>query len=212
MEAYPTFTRAERIADGAVHALGVVFAVCATVAVVWLSVPAGAATVTAAAVYGTALTACLAASAFYHMTPWTHLRPTLRKIDHACIYLKIAGTYTPLVVILGTGLAYGLLGIVWALALIGFVAKVVFWRTPGRFGPLLYVAMGWMCVLIIAPLAQSVPTSAIWLIVIGGLTYSLGVVFYSAENLRFSMAIWHAFVLAASICFFVAIAVAIVHS
>ena len=140
-EPYPTFARSERIADGVIHAVGVTLAMTgAILLVVFAAFWAGAGQIAAVSVYGTALIATFSASAFYHMTPWEGLRPTLRRIDHAAIYLKIAGTYTPLVLLIGSGFGYVVLALVWMLALAGAVAKLFFWAAPGR---LLRVRQRW---------------------------------------------------------------------
>jgi hemolysin III len=210
---YPTYARSERIADGAMHAMGVIGALSgAIVLIVWSlgHVPPGQ--IAALCVYGATLIATFVASAFYHMTPWERIRPTLRRFDHAAIYLKIAGTYTPLVVMIGSGFAYLVLGVVWALAVVGMTLKLFFWRTPGRFGPALYLIMGWLSLALIWSLWPIVPVSAMVLIGIGGLLYTAGVPFYAAETLKYSIAIWHGFVVAASACFFAAIAIASIAS
>ena len=205
---YPTPERTARLADGAMHSLGLGFALAGAVALtVWAAFNAGTGQAAALAVYGVALVATFAASAIYHMTPWHGLRPVLRRIDHAAIYLKIAGTYTPLVVMVGSALGYGVLAIVWALAVFGMVRKLFYWQVPGRFGPVLYLVMGWMSVLVIWPAIPVLPGLALALIAAGGLTYSAGVVFYAWDGLRFGMAIWHGFVVTASALFFAAIAV-----
>ena len=204
---YPTYARSERIADGTMHAIGVLGALTGAIALVaWSAGVASAGQVAAIAIYGGTLIATFAASAFYHFTPWESIRPTLRRFDHAAIYLKIAGTYTPLVVMVGTGFAYAVLAVVWALAVIGMVLKLFFWRTPGRFGPALYLIMGWLSLALIWSLWPIVPTSALVLMAVGGLLYTAGVPFYASETLKFSIAIWHGFVVAASACFFAAIA------
>ena len=206
---YPTYARSERIADGTMHAVGVLGAVTgAVVLIIWSSGQATAAQITAISVYGATLIATFVASAFYHMTPWEGIRPLLRRFDHAAIYLKIAGTYTPLVVMIGSGFAYAVLAVVWGLAVIGMVLKLFFWRTPGRFGPALYLVMGWLSLALIWSLWPIVPVSAMVLIAIGGLLYTAGVPFYASETMKFSIAIWHGFVVAASGCFFAAIAIA----
>jgi hemolysin III len=206
---YPTYARSERIADGTMHAVGVLGAVTgALTLIVWSSGHGSPAQVAAIAVYGATLIATFVASAMYHMTPWEGIRPILRRFDHAAIYLKIAGTYTPLVVMIGSGFAYAVLGIVWALAVVGMVLKLFFWRTPGRFGPALYLIMGWLSLALIWSLWPIVPVSAMILIAVGGLLYTAGVPFYASETMKFSIAIWHGFVVAASACFFAAIAIA----
>jgi len=206
---YPLAKRSERIADGVVHAIGVLAASCGAVALVGLN--AGLVTggqLVALVIYGITLIATFAASAAYHMAPWHGVRPVLRRIDHAAIYLKIAGTYTPLVVMVGSTFAYVILSIVWGLAAIGMTLKLFFWKTPGRFGPVLPLAMGWISLGLIWPLWPILPGLATGLIVVGGLIYTTGVVFY-ASNRPFTTAIWHALVLAASACFWGAIALGI---
>lgn len=204
--AYPAFARSERIADGVIHLLGVIFALTGAVLLIgFAAIWSGGAQTAAVSVYGAALMATFVASACYHMTPWERLRPALRRIDHAAIYLKIAGTYTPLVVMIGSGFGYVVLALVWVLALVGALAKLFFWATPGRWATLLYLVLGWLSLALIWSLAQTLPVPATVLIVAGGLLYSAGVIFFNWESLKFSNAIWHGFVLSASGCFFAAI-------
>ena len=211
-EEYPAYARSERIADGVIHALGVIFALAGAILLVSLSAWSEEARIdrtVAVAIYGGALIATFSASAFYHMAPWTRLRPLLRRIDHAAIYFKIAGTYTPLVVLIGSAFAYAILAVVWAIALGGAVTKLFFWKSPGRLGPTLYLLMGWLSIALVWSLAMTLPVASTALVVIGGLLYSAGVIFFVWEGLRFSNAIWHGFVLAASACFFAAIAMGV---
>jgi hemolysin III len=204
---YPAYARSERIADGTIHAIGVTFALAGgSMLTVFAIEHADSARAMAVAIYGIALVATFVASACYHMTPWEHVRPTLRRIDHAAIYLKIAGTFTPLAVLVGGTFAWTILGIVWLVAIGGAIAKVFFWHEPGRLGVLVYLGLGWLGVLLLWPLAAKLPPPALLLTALGGLLYTLGVVFFSWESLKFSNAIWHAFVLVASGCFFAAIA------
>lgn len=205
VDTYPEYARSERIADGTMHALGVAGALIGAGLLVSLMFKSTPVQMAGLAIYAAALIGTFAASAFYHMTPWEHLRPVLRRFDHAAIYLKIAGTYTPLVVLIGTGFAYVVLGLVWVLAIAGITRKLIFWRTPGRFDPLLYLAMGWMSLALVWGLVPVMPSVAMVLIGAGGALYTCGVVFYSWESLKFSNAIWHGFVLVASTCFFAAI-------
>ena len=204
---YPSYTRSERVADGSMHAIGVTGAVLGAIALLVWSVPVASPwEIAAISVYAITLIGTFTASALYHMTPWDSIRPVLRRIDHAAIYMKIAGTYTPLVVMIGSGLAYVVLGIIWALAVIGMVLKLAFWSAPGQFGPALYLIMGWMSVVLFWSSWTDLP---IGYITAGGLLYTVGVVFYAAKGMRFSNAIWHGFVIAASACFFVAISLSV---
>lgn len=205
-EPYPSFTLSERIADGAVHGFGVALAIVGAVLLLVFSAgPADGAMIAALAVYAGALIATFVASASYHMTPWEPARPWLRRLDHAAIYVKIAGTYTPLVILIGTGFAYLILTAVWVLAIIGAGTKLFFWRKPSPMGAILYLILGWLSLALIWPMSQSLPLPAMILIGAGGLLYSFGVIFFGREGLRFANAIWHVFVLAGSACFFAAI-------
>lgn len=207
---YPTNALSERIADGTVHATGLLAALTGAVILIsWSALHASPAQIAAISVYGATLIATFAASAFYHLTPWDSIRPVLRRFDHAAIYLKIAGTYTPLVVMIGSGFAYMVLALVWALAVVGVVLKLFFWQTPGRFGPALYLIMGWLSLALIWSLWPIVPLSVMILMGVGGLLYTAGVPFYASHTMKYSTAIWHGFVLAASACFFAAIAIAL---
>lgn len=209
-QTYPAYSRRERIADGSMHVLGVGGAITGVALLpLWADSGTGGGETVALAIYGLALMATFLASAFYHMTPWESLRPVLRRVDHAAIYLKIAGTYTPLVVLIGSLSSYMVLVVVWALAVFGMVRKLFYWQVPGRLGPVLFLVMGWMSVVIIWSLILILPGASVWLIAVGGGLYSVGVIFHTWEQLRFSNAIWHGFVVSASACFYIAIALAV---
>ncbi len=201
---YPTATPPERIADGFMHFIGVTGAVLGTIFLLNIG------SLTAAtAIYGVCLIVAFAASAIYNMMPYDGPRPMLRRFDHAMIYVLIAGTYTPLVMILDTRLGYIILAVVWALAVIGVIRKLFFWQTPGKFGVALYLLMGWLSPVLIYQLIGNAPQSMIWLIAAGGLIYTLGVPIHAAKAMPFSTAIWHGFVVTASACFLVAIAIGV---
>jgi hemolysin III len=207
---YPAYTRAERIADGTVHVLGVI---AATVAVALLfrgmSGHLGWGTWVALTIYSAGLLAMLGASAAYHILADTRARPILRRLDHAAIYVKIAGTLTPLAVMLGTAFGYLMLFLIWALALLGAATKLMSARGRMTTGFWPYLALGWMGMALFVPLTGLLPGLSLSLILTGGVLYSLGIVFYSWERLRFSTAIWHVFVLVASACLFVGISAAV---
>lgn len=199
---YPTATIPERIADGVMHTLGVLGAIFGTVYLLSINTLKISLTV-----YGVSLIVAFSASAAYNMIPYDGPRPILRRIDHAMIYVLIAGTYTPLVVILNTTIGYIILALVWLLALVGLTVKLLFWRSPGPFGPALYLIMGWLSIFLIWALVSVVPSNVVWFIAAGGLLYTAGVPIHAAKHMPFSTAIWHAFVVIASACFFAAISV-----
>ncbi len=206
MTDYPAYARSERIADAVMHGLGLVLSLAGTVLlIVFAALWSGGAEVASVAIYGGAVVLSFAASAIYHFTPVEAWRPLLRRFDHAAIFLKIAGTYTPLVVLIGSAFGYVVLGIVWAIALFGAVTKIFFWRKPGVGSTALYLILGWLSLLLIWSLFPVLPVSASVLIGVGGFLYSAGVIFFAWEKLRFSLAIWHGFVLGASVCFYFAI-------
>lgn len=207
--AYPR-SLAETLADGSVHVIGLTGSVIgAAILLGHVTTHAPAATVASVSVYLAVLVFAFAASAAYHLLPWDHTRPFLARVDHASIYLKIAGTYTPLVVMLGTVSGYVVLAFVWLVALGGAIAKLSFWSTEGRGSLALYLALGWASVLLIWPMWSNLSGAAMTLVAAGGLTYSAGAVFFAMREFRFQMALWHVFVVAASACFFAAIALSV---
>jgi len=199
---------AETIADGVVHVAGLLLAVPFS-ALLIAHVSDTDAGVIPVVVYIACMLASFGTSALYHMTPLDGPRPLLRRLDHAAIFLKIAGTYTPLVAVIGSGFAYGVLGVVWALAAYGIAAKL--WVRPAESGGsvALYLGMGWLSMLLIWPMWQALGGVAVGLIVGGGLTYSAGTLVYSHPGMRYQNALWHGIVLVASSCFFAAIAASV---
>ncbi len=206
---YPYSLR-ETVADASIHLVGVVGAVVAGWALLnHVNDTQDTSRIWATHVYTGLLIFALVASAAYHMLPWDRTRSLFHRIDHAAIYLKIAGTYTPLVVLIGSAFAYAVLAAVWAIAVFGAVAKLSFWATDARGSLALYLAMGWASVLLVWPMWHSLPGSALVLILVGGGLYTLGTVFFAMQSLRYQNAIWHSFVLAASTCFFAAVSLGI---
>lgn len=207
---YPNYTRAERVADGIIHVIGVAAALGGVVVLfrMWYQHMPWA-TFVATAIYAAGLLAMLGASAAYHMAAHTRARPILRRLDHAAIYLKIAGTYTPLSVLLGTAFGYVVLGVVWLLALVGAGAKLMAARGRMTTGWWPQVALGWIGVALIVPLWGRLPAQSLWLILTGGAIYSMAVIFYCWDSLRYANAIWHGFVLLATGCLFLGISAAL---
>jgi hemolysin III len=204
---YPAYSRAERVADGSIHVLGVGAAVTGVAVLLWsLSAHLGAPQRAGAVIYGAALILMLTASAAYHMGAHTSARPLLRRLDHAFIYVKIAATFTPFVVVIGSTFAYGVLAMVWILSLLGAGHKLRAARGRMTTASWPYVVLGWMGLLLVWPMIDVSPWPSIVLMTVGGLLYCAGLPFYAAERLRFANAIWHGFVLVASACFFAAVA------
>jgi hemolysin III len=153
--AYP-ISKVETLADGAVHALGLMLAFPA-LALLTLHAKHEPIETWATGLYAFCVLVSFVASAIYHLSPIDRTRPLLLRIDHAAIYLKIAGTYAPIVAIIGSGFAYGLFGLVWALALFGAIAKLWFWRPDGKGSLALYLVMGWLSGLMIWPMWHALP-------------------------------------------------------
>jgi hemolysin III len=201
------YSRAELIADGVVHALGLTLAAIGTVVLVTLAVLyASPGETTAVVVYAVGLVALLAVSAAYNMWPISPTKWKLRRFDHACIFLLIAATYTPFVTRFPLDArAIALFAGVWTAAICGAAIKLTW---PGRYDRLaiaMYLAMGFSGGLAWDHMSASLPGSTVALIVAGGLTYAGGVVFHLWQNLRFQNAVWHGFVLVASVLFYVAV-------
>jgi hemolysin III len=201
------YDRAELIADGIVHGIGVFGGlVAATVLIVLTSVYTTALEVAVVSVYVVGLLAMLMLSATYNLWPVSRAKWLLRRFDHSAIYLLIAATYTPFIAQMEHSiLAVTLLIGVWCVAIVGIVLKLVF---PGRFDRLsvgLYLAMGWSGFMLYDAGAASLPTVALWLVVAGGALYSLGVIFHAWQRLRFQNAIWHCFVLLGAACHYTAV-------
>jgi hemolysin III len=201
-------TRAEYIADAAVHALGVGFAlVAAPILIVWSAARGDAAEIASVSVYAATLVAMFGFSAAYNLLVSVSWREILRRLDHGAIYLKIAGAYTPFAALsfeAETGRAL-LLG-VWTVALIGFVVKLAGARRFDIVSIPLYLALGWAIVFVIGEAIESLSPGALTLISVGGGLYTLGVAFHLWESLPFQNPIWHLHVLAGTICVFSAVA------
>jgi len=160
------------------------------------------------AVYGTTLVLLHLASTLYHSARRPRARFVFRILDHGSIYLLIAGTYTPFLIVGIPGpLAHVLLPVIWGLALLGLVRSIFL---IGRFrilSPLTYLFMGWLVVVASRELLARIPPGGLALVLAGGLAYSLGLIFFAWKRLPYNHAIWHLFVLAGSACHYVAILV-----
>lgn len=157
-------------------------------------------------VYGLSVIILFTASALYHAVKEEKLKHQFRILDHISIYILIAGSYTPIVLItLKDSLGWPLFYTVWGIAFLGTILKLFFTGRFGVFSMLLYLVMGWLIVFDFANLSQAIgPNGVLWLFA-GGLSYTIGIVFYAIEKIPFHHVIWHLFVLVGAICHFVLI-------
>lgn len=157
-------------------------------------------------IFGASMILLYAASTVYHSAKSSKLRYRLNILDHASIYVLIAGTYTPLALITLQGVVgWSIFGVVWTMALTGVILKLFFTGRYQVFSTSMYVVMGWIIIFAVKPLFENLDlTGIIWLLA-GGISYTLGAVFFSIEKIKFNHAIFHLFVLLGSFCHFMSI-------
>jgi hemolysin III len=201
------YSQSEEIASSLTHAAGAVLGIVALTVLVTLAALQGDIwRVTAFAVYGTTIVLLYLFSTFYHAIRRPHLKKVFRYLDHSAIYLLIAGTYTPFLLVKMRGAwGWSLFGTIWGLALLGIVLNFVLIGRSKWISTTVYIGMGWLVVVAIKPLVASVAAGGIAWLVAGGLSYTLGAVFYIWKGLPYNHAVWHLFVLGGSACHFIAI-------
>jgi hemolysin III len=201
------YTPEEELANSLTHGLGFLLSIVGLVVLVtFAALRSDAWAVTACAIFGASLVLLYASSTLYHSLQASRPKHVARVIDHVAIFLLIAGTYTPFMLVNLRGpWGWSLFGVVWALAVAGTTLKVFF---TGRFrvlSTLIYLFMGWIVLVAIKPLVQALPRGSLIMLFAGGLAYSLGTVFYLWKRLPYHHAVWHLFVLAGSVCHFFAV-------
>ena len=199
-----TQTIVEEIANSITHGLGFGLSVAAlTILVVNASIEGDPWRITAFAIYGTSLTILYLISTLYHSLTHSRVKAMFRRLDHAAIYLLIAGTYTPVILIsLRTTWVIYLLPVVWIMAIVGVYIKIFYIHRYERLSLVFYIIMGWMALIAAKPLFNSIPIESFVWIILGGVAYTTGVIFYTWHRLPFNHAIWHGFVLAGSFSHF----------
>jgi len=200
----PCFTLGEEIAHAVTHGLGLVLSI-AGVAVLMAaaSVRGDAWHVVSCAVFGATLVLLYAASTLYHGVHHRRAKRMLQQLDHAAIFLLIAGSYTPFALVtLRGGWGWTLLALVWGLAVLGIALQVARRSRVSRPLVPIYLVMGWLAVIVIGPLVRSLHSEGLVLLFLGGIAYTLGVVFFAWRRLPYNHAVWHLFVLAGSACHF----------
>lgn len=201
------YTLAEEIAHAISHGAGLVLSVAGLSWMLYLSI--GAADpwrIVASCVYGASLITLFLASTLYHAWPASPRKHMFKLIDHCAIYLLIAGTYTPFVLVaMRTGTGWWLFGAIWALATAGIVTKLWLKHRYPKLSLVSYLVMGWLIVIAAPQVAAAIGAGGMTWVVAGGLSYTIGAVFYMAHRLPFNHAIWHLFVLAGGVCHFLAV-------
>lgn len=202
------YSLAEEIANSISHGLGCLFGIIGLVLMLTQAAEmrADALAITSYSLYGGSMILLFLASTLYHAIPQQKAKRWLKKFDHCAIYLLIAGTYTPFLLVgLKSPLAHGLMVIIWSMALLGIVFKLTIAHRFKVLSLITYLTMGWLSLIVIYQLAAKLDAGGVWLLAAGGIVYSLGVIFYVARRIPYNHAIWHAFVLGGSACHFCAI-------
>ena len=206
---FPQYSLGERVADGTIHVVGVAASFVALIVLLVIGIRNEADTtlmVAGLAVYGIALVATFGFSAGYHLVVRPKLKEILRRLDHAAIFLMIAGTYTPFVLIrMDNAWGMGLLAVVWGMAAIGIAIKLFAPRFLDGLSTALYLVQGWAVLAAWEPLHAALPAGVLTLLMAGGVLYTVGVVFHLWNRLPYQNAIWHGFVLSAASCHYAAV-------
>lgn len=199
--------RNEEVWNTITHGIGAVLSVVALVLMVVYSILSGSLTaILSSVIFGFGLISLYTASTLYHAAKNPRRKYILQKVDHLCIYLLIAGTYTP-VMLVGLKGSWGwiMFSSIWGLTLLGFVFKFSPLQKNQRLSLILYALMGWFAIFALKPLLESLPNEALLLLGSGGLAYTMGIYFFVNHRIRFNHLIWHLFVLAGSALHFFAI-------
>ena len=203
-QAYPL---GEEIANAVTHSLGVALSLAALVSLI---IVAGRTEdsfrMVSSIAFGSSLVFLYLASTLYHGLPSPRAKRVFKIFDHAGIYLLIAGSYTPFTLVTLRGpVGWTLLGIVWGLAAVGIVTEVVWKDRPRWLSALVFIGMGWIIVFAMKPLAAALPKGGLWLLVAGGLSYTVGTIFYLLKRVPYMHAVWHLWVIGGSVCHVLAV-------
>ncbi|GAB5381791.1 MAG: hemolysin III family protein [Aliiglaciecola sp.] len=199
-----SYSLKEEVLNAMSHGVGLVFAIVGLVYLLLRSESTLA--VTSSAIYGASLTLMFLASTIYHSVTGVNAKQVFKLLDHSAIYILIAGTYTPfLAVSIGGWVGWLSIAVIWSIALFGVVFKCFVRHRFPKISVITYLVMGWLAVLLIYPLYQSVPGVGLLLLVAGGLCFSIGVIFYVKKHIKFTHAIWHLFVIAGCTCHYFSI-------
>ncbi len=198
-------TTLEEIFNATSHGIGIFFGIMALVLLVTLSaLEHSAIRVTTTAIYGSSIILMFTASTLYHAFPWPKVKSVFKVLDHSSIYLLIAGSYTPILLVNMHGpWGWSIFGVIWGLALFGILFKLFFIGQFEVFSLSLYAVMGWLVLIAVHPLFLDIPHIGLMWLLIGGLCYTFGIIFYILDaRYHFAHFLWHLLVLMGCICHF----------
>lgn len=204
---YRKLTVKEEIFNSITHGIGVLLSIAALVILVVLAVGKGDKWhIVSFSIYGSTMVLLYLSSTLYHSFTKEKIKNLFARFDHAAIFLLIAGTYTPflLTALRGT-FGWVLFGIIWGVAIVGVVIRSIYLTRFRKLMVAIYLVMGWMFVVAVGPMIKNLPLTSLIFLFLGGIFYSVGVVFYLKRNLKYGHGIWHLFVLAGSIMHFFAV-------
>lgn len=202
------YSLAEEIANSVIHGIGLLLGIIGLVLLLIQAINKGANAIAiiSYSLYGGSIILLFFASTLYHAIPYPVVKRKLKVFDHCAIYLLIAGTYTPFLLVgLDSSLARGLMILIWSLALFGILFKLTFAHRFKVLSLVTYLIMGWLSLIVAYPLSIRLAPGGVTLLAIGGIIYTLGIIFYVCKRIPYNHAIWHAFVLGGSACHFFAI-------
>ncbi len=200
----PTYTLGEDLANAISHGIGACLSVAALVLCVVQAARHGtAAGVVGASIYGATLIVLYTMSTLYHAITNQSARKVLRVFDHVSIYLLIAGTYTPITLVTIRGaMGWVIFGVVWGMAVLGIVLNSVSIEKFKKFSIVSYIMIGWAVVIGMRQVIENMPKNGLVFLVIGGVLYTVGIIFYALKKVKYMHSVWHLFVLAGSIMHF----------
>lgn len=193
----PYYSVGEEIANSLTHGIGIVLSIAGLVVMTAFASALGTFWhIVSCSIYGATQILLYTASTLYHSIPLPRAKAALRVLDHAAIFLLIAGTYTPFALVnLGGVLGWIIFGVVWGLAIAGIALQTFLIRQKAILTILPYIAMGWLAVIAAKPMVESIAPGGLVLLTAGGLCYTLGCAFYIWHRLPYNHAIWHVFVM-----------------
>jgi len=208
------YTAREEIANSITHGLGTLLSIAGLIALLYLSVGDGDVwRITSSIIYGTSLILCHASSTLYHAIQFPKAKKVFSILDHSSIFLLIAGTYTPfLLVSLRGNWGWGLFITIWTMALLGIVFETSFINKYPRISTSIYAGMGWISVIALGKLFAAIGLSGILFLILGGVIYTTGIWAYTSRGIPYNHAIWHLFVLAGAACHYVPILLYVIPS